>query len=61
MNLLVRLYDYASSIQIGGVELRELNRDAVRRAFGMVLGLPFLYCAERAGECGAGLQYGRGS
>lgn len=44
VNLLVRLYDYAEgSIRIGGVELRELNRDAVRQAFGMVLQDPFLY------------------
>lgn len=44
VNLLVRLYDYVEgSIQIGGVELRELNRDAVRQAFGMVLQDPFLY------------------
>jgi ATP-binding cassette, subfamily B, bacterial len=44
MNLLVRLYDYQEgSIKIGGRELKELNRDAVRGAFGMVLQDPFLY------------------
>jgi ATP-binding cassette subfamily B protein len=44
MNLLVRLYDYNDgSIKIGGRELKELNRDAVRGAFGMVLQDPFLY------------------
>jgi ATP-binding cassette subfamily B protein len=44
VNLLVRLYDYdMGSIRIGGHELRELNRDAVRSAFGMVLQDPFLY------------------
>jgi ATP-binding cassette subfamily B protein len=41
---LVRLYDYEDgSIQIGGQELNSMNRDAVRRAFGMVLQDPFLY------------------
>jgi ATP-binding cassette subfamily B protein len=44
VNLLVRLYDYETgSIRVGGRELRELNRDAVRGAFGMVLQDPFLY------------------
>ncbi|MGD9636341.1 MAG: ABC transporter ATP-binding protein, partial [Pirellulales bacterium] len=44
VNLLVRLYDYSEgSIQIGGTELREINRDEVRQAFGMVLQDPFLY------------------
>jgi ATP-binding cassette, subfamily B, bacterial len=44
MNLLVRLYDYdQGSIKIGGQELKETNRDAVRSAFGMVLQDPFLY------------------
>ncbi len=44
VNLLVRLYDYAEgSIQIGGRELKEINRDTVRLAFGMVLQDPFLF------------------
>lgn len=44
VNLLVRLYDYEhGSIRIGGTELSELNRDAVRDSFGMVLQDPFLY------------------
>jgi ATP-binding cassette subfamily B protein len=44
VNLLVRLYDYQEgSIRFGGVELREVNRDAVRHAFGMVLQDPFLF------------------
>src|SRR5262249_53436670 len=44
VNLLVRLYDYSEgSIQLGGTELREINRDEVRQAFGMVLQDPFLY------------------
>ncbi len=44
VNLLVRLYDYdEGSIQINGVELNTINRDAVRDAFGMVLQDPFLY------------------
>lgn len=44
VNLLVRLYDYEKgSIQIGNRELKELNRDEVRNAFGMVLQDPFLY------------------
>jgi ATP-binding cassette subfamily B protein len=44
VNLLVRLYDYEQgSIRIGGRELRTINRDAVRSAFGMVLQDPFLY------------------
>ena len=44
VNLLVRLYDYQKgSIRIGGQELKELNRDAVRHAFGMVLQDPFLF------------------
>ncbi len=44
VNLLVRLYDYEEgSIQIGGHELKQLNRDSVRNAFGMVLQDPFLY------------------
>jgi len=44
VNLLARLYEYdEGSIRIGGRELRTLNRDAVRDAFGMVLQDPFLY------------------
>jgi ATP-binding cassette subfamily B protein len=44
VNLLVRLYDYEhGSIRIGGRELKTINRDAVRNAFGMVLQDPFLY------------------
>jgi ATP-binding cassette subfamily B protein len=44
VNLLVRLYDYQQgSIQIGGRELCEINREAVRSAFGVVLQDPFLY------------------
>ncbi|MCA9146998.1 MAG: ABC transporter ATP-binding protein, partial [Planctomycetales bacterium] len=44
VNLLVRLYDYEDgSIHIGKDELRTLNRDAVRDAFGMVLQDPFLF------------------
>ena len=44
VNLLVRLYDYRQgSIRIGGQELRNLHRDSVREAFGMVLQEPFLY------------------
>ena len=44
VNLLVRLYDYEDgSIRIGGRELKTMNRDAVRDAFGMVLQDPFLY------------------
>ena len=44
MNLLVRLYDYTEgTIHIGDSELRELRRDSVRDAFGMVLQDPFLY------------------
>jgi ATP-binding cassette subfamily B protein len=44
VNLLVRLYDYQQgSIRIGGHELKNTNRDAVRGAFGMVLQDPFLY------------------
>ncbi len=38
------LYDYQQgSIRIGGRELKTMNRDAVRSAFGMVLQDPFLY------------------
>ncbi len=44
VNLLVRLYDYEEgSIRIGGRDLNQINRDAVRDAFGMVLQDPFLY------------------
>lgn len=44
VNLLVRLYDYEEgSIRIGERELSEINRDAVRQSFGMVLQDPFLY------------------
>lgn len=44
VNLLVRMYDYEQgTIHIGGRELRSLNRDAVRDAFGMVLQDPFLF------------------
>ena len=44
VNLLVRLYDYQQgSIRIGGRELNETSRAAVRGAFGMVLQDPFLY------------------
>jgi len=44
VNLLVRLYDYQEgSITIGGQELRTINRDSLRHAFGMVLQDPFLY------------------
>lgn len=44
VNLLVRLYDYEQgSIRIGGQELRGLQRDAVRAAFGVVLQDPFLF------------------
>ncbi len=44
VNLLVRLYDYENgSIQIGNQELKKINRDYVRNAFGMVLQDPFLY------------------
>ncbi|MBC8354805.1 MAG: ABC transporter ATP-binding protein [Planctomycetes bacterium] len=44
VNLLVRLYDYTEgTIHIGDSELRELRRDSVRDAFGMVLQDPFLY------------------
>jgi ATP-binding cassette subfamily B protein len=44
VNLLTRLYDYEfGSIKIGGQELKEINRDAVRSAFGVVLQDPFLY------------------
>ncbi len=44
VNLLVRLYDYKQgSIQFGGRELKTISRDAVRRAFGMVLQDPFLF------------------
>lgn len=44
VNLLVRLYDFAEgTIHIGARELRSLNRDAVRDAFGMVLQDPFLF------------------
>jgi ATP-binding cassette subfamily B protein len=42
--LFVRLYDYEQgSIRIGGKELKSIERDAVRNAFGMVLQDPFLY------------------
>jgi ATP-binding cassette, subfamily B, bacterial len=44
VNLLVRLYDYnTGSIKIGGDELRDMNRSAVRSAFGIVLQDPFLF------------------
>ncbi|TWT50106.1 putative multidrug export ATP-binding/permease protein [Thalassoglobus neptunius] len=44
MHLLVRLYDYSEgSITIGGTELNEINRHAVRSAFGVVMQDPFLY------------------
>ena len=44
IKLLVRLYDYdRGSITIGGLKLNRLNREAVRRAFGVVLQDPFLY------------------
>jgi len=44
VNLLVRLYDYShGSIRIGGRELKTINRDSVRDAFGIVLQDPFLY------------------
>lgn len=44
IHLLVRLYDYENgSIRIGGRELKALNRQAVRGAFGVVLQDPFLF------------------
>lgn len=44
VSLLVRLYDYETgSITIGGRDLKDINRDAVRAAFGVVLQDPFLY------------------
>ena len=44
VSLLVRLYDFdEGTIHIGERELRSLNRDAVRDAFGMVLQDPFLF------------------
>lgn len=44
VNLLVRLYDFKEgSIHIGGQDIRNLDRDAIRQAFGMVLQDPFLY------------------
>jgi ATP-binding cassette subfamily B protein len=44
VNLVLRLYDYQEgSIQIGGQELKSINRDAVRAAFGAVLQDPFLF------------------
>lgn len=44
VNLLLRLYDYEQgSIRIGGRELKTINRDQVRMAFGSVLQDPFLY------------------
>ncbi|MCA9100987.1 MAG: ABC transporter ATP-binding protein [Planctomycetales bacterium] len=44
INLLVRLYDYEQgSIHVGPHELRTINRDALRDAFGVVLQDPFLY------------------
>jgi ATP-binding cassette subfamily B protein len=44
VSLLLRLYDYGEgSIKIGEQELKEINRDTVRAAFGVVLQDPFLY------------------
>lgn len=44
IKLLLRLYDYdTGSIKIGGQELRTLNRQSVRQAFGVVMQDPFLY------------------
>ena len=44
IKLLVRLYDYdEGSIKIGGRELKNIYRDAVRDAFGVALQDPFLY------------------
>jgi ATP-binding cassette, subfamily B, bacterial len=44
VSLLLRLYDYErGSIKIGGQELKDINRDSVRSAFGVVLQDPFLY------------------
>lgn len=44
ISLLVRLYDYETgTIHIGDHEVRSIDRDAVRDAFGVVLQDPFLY------------------
>jgi len=44
MNLLVRLYEFEKgSISIGGRDLKSLDRQTLRQAFGMVLQDPFLY------------------
>ena len=44
ISLLVRLYDYKTgTIHIGDREIRSVDRDAVRDAFGVVLQDPFLY------------------
>jgi ATP-binding cassette subfamily B protein len=44
ISLLVRLYDYETgTIHIGDREIRSVDRDAVREAFGVVLQDPFLY------------------
>ena len=44
IQLLIRLYDYErGAITIGGRELRDTNRRAVRDSFGVVMQDPFLY------------------
>ena len=59
VNLLVRLYDYEhGSIKIGGLELNEINRDAVRqRVWDGAAGSVSVF-ADRAGERGARPQLG---
>jgi ATP-binding cassette subfamily B protein len=44
VHLLLRLYDYdRGSITLDGVEIRDLDRQAVRSQFGVVMQEPFLY------------------
>src|SRR5256714_3081414 len=57
VNLLMRFYDIdAGFIRLDGVDTRELPRDAVRRAFGMVLQDSWLF----AGTVRDNIAYGKG-
>src|SRR2546423_15181281 len=57
VNLLMRFYDIdAGAIRLDGTDTRELPRDAVRRAFGMVLQDSWLF----AGTIRDNIAYGKG-
>ncbi|MHB2019609.1 MAG: ABC transporter ATP-binding protein, partial [Candidatus Xenobia bacterium] len=55
MNLLLRYYEVAQgAVRIDGVELRELDEAAMRRAFGVVLQDPFIFSGTLAYNVGLG-------